>query len=194
MRILEDGRTTGHRLGVGEITIAAHADGPPQHRHARHDKGFYAMSGTARFTVADTTYDTPAGTFVMILSRSNWDWVGDLQVSGCQAAWVYSLIRPPQDGFSADLLSVDVGQGGAGNVGFLVGDALGDALVRPGGVVGHLVLGQDGAQMPLAGNQYRVGDLAAQGAHGALAGRVQARRPDGADQDLGAGGREDGIE
>ena len=66
MRILEDGRTTGHRLGVGEITIAAYADGPPQHRHARHDEGFYVVSGTARFTVADTTYDAPAGTFVMI--------------------------------------------------------------------------------------------------------------------------------
>jgi mannose-6-phosphate isomerase-like protein (cupin superfamily) len=66
MRILEDGSTTGHRLGVGEITIAAHTDGPPQHRHARHDEGFYVVSGTARFTVADTTYDAPAGTFVMI--------------------------------------------------------------------------------------------------------------------------------
>jgi mannose-6-phosphate isomerase-like protein (cupin superfamily) len=66
MRILEDGRTTGHRLGVGEITLAAHADGPPQHRHARHDEGFYVVSGTARFTVADTSYDAPAGTFVMI--------------------------------------------------------------------------------------------------------------------------------
>jgi mannose-6-phosphate isomerase-like protein (cupin superfamily) len=66
MRILEDGRTTSHRLGVGEITLAAHASGPPQHRHARHDEGFYVVSGTARFTVADTTYDAPAGTFVMI--------------------------------------------------------------------------------------------------------------------------------
>jgi quercetin dioxygenase-like cupin family protein len=66
MRILEDGRTTGHRLGVGEITIAAHADGPPQHRHARHDEGFYVVSGTSRFTVADRSYDAPTGTFVMI--------------------------------------------------------------------------------------------------------------------------------
>jgi hypothetical protein len=48
--------------------------------------------------------------------------------------------------------------------------------------------------MPLAGNQYRVGDLAAQGASEALAGRVQARRLDGADQDRGAGGRDDGLE
>ena len=37
MRILEDGRTTGHRLGVGEITIPPGMAGPPQHRHAQHD-------------------------------------------------------------------------------------------------------------------------------------------------------------
>jgi mannose-6-phosphate isomerase-like protein (cupin superfamily) len=66
MRILEDGRTTSHRLGLGEITIAAHTDGPPQHRHAQHDEGFYVVSGTARFTVGDTSYDAPAGTLVMV--------------------------------------------------------------------------------------------------------------------------------
>src|SRR6266581_3488429 len=66
MRILEDGRTTGHRLGAGEITIAAHADGPPQHRHAQHDEGFYVVSGTARFTVGDTGYEAPPGTLVMV--------------------------------------------------------------------------------------------------------------------------------
>src|ERR1700722_6832479 len=66
MRILEDGRTTGHRLGMGEITLAPHTEGPPQHRHARHDEGFYVVSGTARFTVAETTYEAPAGTLVMI--------------------------------------------------------------------------------------------------------------------------------
>src|ERR1022692_3126815 len=67
MRILEDGRTTGHRLGVGEITIAAHADGPPQHRHARHDEGFYVVSGTARFTIGESSHEAAAGTLVMIL-------------------------------------------------------------------------------------------------------------------------------
>ena len=66
MRILEDGRTTGHRLGLGEITLAPHTEGPPQHRHARHDEGFYVVAGTARFTVGDTTYEAPAGTLVMI--------------------------------------------------------------------------------------------------------------------------------
>jgi quercetin dioxygenase-like cupin family protein len=66
LRILEDGRTTEHRLGIGEITLAPHTDGPPQHRHAAHDEGFYVVSGTARFTVGQTTYEAPAGAFVMI--------------------------------------------------------------------------------------------------------------------------------
>ena len=66
MRILEDGSTTGHRLGVGEITIAPHTEGPQQHRHAQHDEGFYVVSGTARFTVGETSYDAPAGTLVMV--------------------------------------------------------------------------------------------------------------------------------
>ena len=66
MRILEDGRTTGHRLGVGEITIPPGTTGPPQHRHAEHDEGFYVVSGTVRFTVGDTSYDAAAGTLVMI--------------------------------------------------------------------------------------------------------------------------------
>jgi len=66
MRIIEDGSTTGHRLGLGEITIAPKTAGPPQHRHARHDEGFYVVSGTARFTVGSDTYDAPAGTLAMI--------------------------------------------------------------------------------------------------------------------------------
>ncbi len=66
MRILEDGTTTGHRLGIGEITLAPHTEGPPQHRHARHDEGFYVVTGKAQFTVGETTYDAPAGTLVMI--------------------------------------------------------------------------------------------------------------------------------
>jgi mannose-6-phosphate isomerase-like protein (cupin superfamily) len=66
MRILEDGATTAHRLGIGEITLAPHSDGPPQHRHAKHDEGFYVVSGTARFTVGRTTHDAPPGTLVMV--------------------------------------------------------------------------------------------------------------------------------
>jgi mannose-6-phosphate isomerase-like protein (cupin superfamily) len=66
MRILEDGRTTDHRLGIGEITLPPHTEGPLQHRHARHDEGFYVIAGTARFTVGDATYDAPPGTLVMV--------------------------------------------------------------------------------------------------------------------------------
>ena len=66
MRILEDGGTTEHRLGIGEITLAPYSEGPPQHRHARHDEGFYVVSGTARFTVGRTVHDAAPGTLVMV--------------------------------------------------------------------------------------------------------------------------------
>jgi mannose-6-phosphate isomerase-like protein (cupin superfamily) len=66
IRIIEDGATTAHRLGIGEITLQPHSAGPPQHRHAQHDEGFYVVSGTARFTVGETSYTAPAGTLVMV--------------------------------------------------------------------------------------------------------------------------------
>ncbi|MFJ9714119.1 cupin domain-containing protein [Streptomyces sp. NPDC101234] len=66
IRILEDGGTTAHRLGVAEITLAPRAEGPPQHRHAGHDEGFYVLSGAAVFTVGDTVHEAPAGTLVMV--------------------------------------------------------------------------------------------------------------------------------
>jgi quercetin dioxygenase-like cupin family protein len=66
MRILEDGSTTGHRLGFAEAVLAPHTDGPPQHRHARHDEGFYVVSGTVRFTVGRDEHDAVAGTLVMV--------------------------------------------------------------------------------------------------------------------------------
>lgn len=66
IRILEDGSSTDHRLGVGEITVAPRTAGPPQHRHAQHDEGFYVLSGTARFTIGEDVHDVPAGTWVMV--------------------------------------------------------------------------------------------------------------------------------
>jgi len=66
MRILEDGRTTGDRLGIAESVIAPHTPGPPQHRHAAHDEGFYVVSGTVRFTVGEWHHDATAGTLVMV--------------------------------------------------------------------------------------------------------------------------------
>ena len=66
LRILEDGSNTGHRLGLAESVLAPHTPGPPQHRHAEHDEGFYVISGTVRFTVGETDYDASAGTLVMV--------------------------------------------------------------------------------------------------------------------------------
>jgi mannose-6-phosphate isomerase-like protein (cupin superfamily) len=66
LRILEDGSTTDHRLGLGEITLQPHMQGPPQHRHGRHDEGFYVISGTVRFTVGEVQHDATAGTLVMV--------------------------------------------------------------------------------------------------------------------------------
>ncbi|GGZ29991.1 cupin domain-containing protein [Streptomyces poonensis] len=66
MRILEDGSRTEHRIGIAESVLAPHTPGPPQHRHARHDEGFYIVSGTVRFTVGDTDYDATPGTLVMV--------------------------------------------------------------------------------------------------------------------------------
>jgi hypothetical protein len=75
-----------------------------------------------------------------------------------------------------------------------IGDALGDALVRPGCLVVHLVFGQDGTQMALPEDQHAVQELTAQRADEADADRVHPRSPDGGAQDLGAGGLEDGVE
>ncbi|MFJ6903396.1 cupin domain-containing protein [Streptomyces griseoluteus] len=66
MRVLEDGSHTGHRLAIAESVLAPHTQGPPQHRHARHDEGFYILSGTVRFTVRNDDYDATAGTLVMV--------------------------------------------------------------------------------------------------------------------------------
>jgi mannose-6-phosphate isomerase-like protein (cupin superfamily) len=66
IRILEDGSTTEHRLALGEITLPPHSEGPPQHRHSKHDEGFYVISGRARFTVGETTYDAGPGSLVVI--------------------------------------------------------------------------------------------------------------------------------
>ncbi|WP_413805321.1 cupin domain-containing protein [Streptomyces sp. OE57] len=66
LRVLEDGSNTGHRLGLAESVLAPHTPGPPQHRHAQHDEGFYIISGTVRFTVGERDYDATAGTLVMV--------------------------------------------------------------------------------------------------------------------------------
>jgi quercetin dioxygenase-like cupin family protein len=66
LRVLEDGSNTGHRLGIAESVLAPHTPGPPQHRHAQHDEGFYVISGAVRFTVGEEDHDATAGTLVMV--------------------------------------------------------------------------------------------------------------------------------
>jgi quercetin dioxygenase-like cupin family protein len=66
VRILEDGSTTEHRLGMAEIILAPHTDGPPQHRHVQHDEGFYVVAGRVTFTVGTQMHEAPAGTLVMV--------------------------------------------------------------------------------------------------------------------------------
>ncbi|MFJ4205548.1 cupin domain-containing protein [Streptomyces sviceus] len=66
MRVLEDGSHTGHRLAIAESVLAPHTQGPPQHRHAQHDEGFYILSGIVRFTVGDEDHDATTGTLVMV--------------------------------------------------------------------------------------------------------------------------------
>lgn len=66
LRVLEDGGDTGHRLGIAESVLAPRTPGTPQHRHAQHDEGFCAISGSVRFTVGDKDHDATAGTLAMV--------------------------------------------------------------------------------------------------------------------------------
>jgi hypothetical protein len=76
--------------------------------------------------------------------------------SECQAAREYSLIRPPKDWFSVDRAASEVGIGEAAAAVVAVRDALGDALMRPGHVVVHLIFSQDGAQMGLPEDKHAI--------------------------------------
>ena len=66
-----------------------------------------------------------------------------------------------------DPFAVEVGNGEVATVVFAVGDALGDALVRPGRVVVRLIFREEGVQVRLAEDQRPVEDFA---------GRVPTRR------------------
>ncbi len=66
-----------------------------------------------------------------------------------------------EQGFSADLASVEFCHSDARRVVLAVGDALGDALVRPGGVVAHLVFRQDGADAAHPPSAHLVHDVIA---------------------------------
>lgn len=69
MRIIENGSTTDERIAMAVSTLAPHTQGPPQHIHARHDEGFYVLSGTARFTSGGDVHNASVGSLVMIPPR-----------------------------------------------------------------------------------------------------------------------------
>ena len=69
------------------------------------------------------------------------DWAGNLRFVRASGGVRVFVDQAVEDGFSADPLDIEVGHGGPGSVASGVGDALSDALVRPGGVVVGLVLG-----------------------------------------------------
>jgi len=101
----------------------------------------------------------------------------DLRFFGVSGGACVFVDQAAQDGFSVDPFAVEVGNDGeVATVVFTVGDALGDALVRPGRVVVHLVFGQDCAQMALPEDQHVVQELPAQGADEALADRIAPHR------------------
>jgi len=64
--MVEDGSGTAHRLAVAVLTVPPRTEGPPPHRHQKHDETFYVIAGAARFTVGDTQREAPAGTFVSV--------------------------------------------------------------------------------------------------------------------------------
>jgi quercetin dioxygenase-like cupin family protein len=59
------GPQTGGMLTAFE-SIAPPGEGPPLHVHDNADEIWYALEGSFRFTLAERTSETPAGTFVFI--------------------------------------------------------------------------------------------------------------------------------
>ena len=89
-----------------------------------------------------------------------WLWPGPFRFSGGSLVFVD---QTAEDRFSADLARAEVWCSDAGPAS-VSGDALVDALVRPGGGVMILVVGQVGAQVRLVQDQGRAGELTAQSA------------------------------
>ena len=66
VKLFETGVITSGRLAVGIATVKKGRNSGPQHRHQKHDEGFYIMSGRVVFDVAEETHVLGPGTFVMV--------------------------------------------------------------------------------------------------------------------------------
>jgi len=63
-RVLDDGTSTGGRLGVVALELVPGWGGPPQHVHREHDETFFVVQGTVRFTSGTETLLATAGQLV----------------------------------------------------------------------------------------------------------------------------------
>lgn len=63
-RVLEDGKTTGGRIGVVQCDLDPGWAGPPQHVHRGHDETFLVLAGTVRFASGHEDLLAPAGSLV----------------------------------------------------------------------------------------------------------------------------------
>ena len=66
IRIVEDGKHTGHRLGVVVSTLPPGPAQPPQHVHHEHDETFIVTEGKMRFSTGSENVDAEAGTVVVV--------------------------------------------------------------------------------------------------------------------------------
>ena len=60
-RVLEDGSSTGGRLGLLEGRYPAGWTGPPPHVHREHEETFYVLAGAVRFTSGAAQHVLTAG-------------------------------------------------------------------------------------------------------------------------------------
>lgn len=63
-RVLDDGASTGRRLGVVALDLVPGWGGPPQHVHREHDETFFVVQGTVRFTSGTDSVLATAGQLV----------------------------------------------------------------------------------------------------------------------------------
>ena len=66
VKLLEAGDTTDGRLAVGIATVQKGRNSGLQHRHQKHDEGFYVMPGRIEFSVGPDTRVVGPGTFIMV--------------------------------------------------------------------------------------------------------------------------------
>lgn len=65
-RVLQDGKDVALRFAVLECRMPPGWPGPPQHVHREHDEAFFVLTGSVRFTSAQTTEVAAPGTLVTI--------------------------------------------------------------------------------------------------------------------------------